>query len=292
MHRPVPLTTYKSVWQECQACGCASREQRARYPLEWLAGLLRPFARSPRGQFAVSILGRKAQGVDVYRGYASAIDEFLETGIRPPCWVGEYAKLKAVVPLKGRLLDISGEPGFFAMDAKADGLTPTVTAFADDVPEAIRRLGVESFEFDHNRHSLRGRGPFDTILSRYNIGFCLDVPKLFREVRDELNAGGTFVVQHSPYTKAIPVRWMFDDYTYLRAFSTEYLKAEAVKAGLQWVARIDEGRYRYNDPSTGVWWPALWAATAYRALHPKLKGSERDDYQLNETLVFQRPAAR
>jgi SAM-dependent methyltransferase len=279
----VLLTTYKSLWHECPACGCASREQRLRYPLEWLARALKPIATSPRTQFAVSILGRKP-GADVYRQYAAAIDGFLRTGNRAPCWAGEYAKLKAKIPMRGRLLDISGEPGFFGVDAKADGLEPTVTAFADNVPEAIRRLGVDSFEFDHNRHSLRG-GPFDTILSRYNIGFCLDVPKFFREVRNELAPGGTFIVQHSPYTKAIPVRWMFDDYTYLRAFSTEYLKAEAEKVGLKFVARFDEGRYRYNE-GTGVWWPALLAATLYRAFHPKLRSSERDEYQENETLVF------
>lgn len=233
---------------------------------------------------AVSIIGRKALGgVETYAGYLPVLDEYKRTGRIPACWKGQYFDIEDYIP-EGRLLDVSGEPGFFGVDAERFGHDVTVTAYAPEVAEAMKEtFGFQTYAFDYNADHLNG-GPYNAILSRNSIGFCLDAPKFMSEVAENLERDGVLIVQHSPYTRGMALRWMFDDYTYLIGYSSWKLIEIAGKAGLELVTKRDDGPYRYDNPNRGVWWPALTLAKGYRALHPHLWGG--DLWQQNETLVF------
>lgn len=293
------IDTYKSTWFHCGACGCHARAQKENYPLERVASmLLRPLGRVPKLNGFLQSLARKKQGVDFYRYYSDQ----LASGERGP-WAGQSDMVTAEVRGAGllrewsglKVLEVSGEPGFFAQDLAAAGANVLVSAFADDVARAMAdHLALKTFTYDFNRDDLVGKvtsagasGPFDFVFIRYAIGFCMDVPALMRQVSSLLRPGGMLYVSFSPASRAVLLRWMFDDYTYLRQYTEQFLQDAAAAAGLRVQARFDEGSFRWDGGPLSLHWSLRpFARRYFRANAYFRQGDAHDAVQGKLALVF------
>lgn len=293
------IDTYKSTWFHCEGCGCYSRVQKPHYPLEGLASaLLLPFRHIPKINGFLQSLGRKKQGVDFYRYYSDQ----LASGDRGP-WAGQSDMVTAELRGAGllqdwagrKVLEISGEPGFFAHDLMKAGADVIVSAFADDVARAMsERLGVRTFTYDFNTDDIvrrveatGNRGSFDFIFIRFAIGFCQDVPALMQKLTSLLKPGGMLYVSFSPASRAVLLRWMFDDYTYLRQYTEQSLNEAAAAAGMPQCARFDEGYFHWDHGPHSLHWSLRPLARRYFACAPYYRGgNELDAVQRRVAMVY------
>ena len=223
------INSYKSIWEYDPTTRCYARKQKLKYPLQFFDN--RFTRKIPYMKSLAALLGKKPQGVDYYRFYESFIKR-RDQGK----WINEYQELKKVLKSvygidlcdPKRILDISGEPGFFARDAQSQGHEVSVTAYADNVALAMKQyLNLESKTYNYNSDSLQdiyqGEPGFDYIFIRYSIGFCLDIQTLFSHLRKLLNENGMLIVTYTDASRSIIARWMFEDYTYLKQYDTNFL---------------------------------------------------------------------
>lgn len=284
------IRTYKSDWDRCDSCGCFVRRARPRFPLEGLASRI---PATGNGVVAIRrLLGKKETGVDYYRYY----ENVLASGSLGK-WQGEYAAFRERLSSVGlslgnrRFLDVSGEPGFFAAEAKKDGATDvTVTAFADNVAEAMQKnLQLNAVSYDFNQHLLSERlnSRFDFIACRYALGFCEHLDPFFGELARTAAPDAHVYISVSSPSLAICSRWMFDDYTYLRQYTVDFIRVAAMKNGFQPMHVFDDGKYRFD---AGLHWVQRLLTSVYRGvLSPRLRaGSEYHLYQHNVGLLFRR----
>lgn len=293
------VDTYKSTWYDCSACGCSSRSQKARYPHEGISGaLLRVLDAVPKVNGFLKSLARKEQGVDFYRYYS----EQLTSPNRGP-WAGQSDMVTAELKREGLLdswkdkhvLEISGEPGYFAYDLAQAGADVLVSAFADDVSRAMTdHLKLKTFTYDFNADDITskvathgGGAPYDFIFIRFAIGFCVDLPALLLKLAPLLKAGGLLYISFSPASRTIMLRWMFDDYTYLRQYTEDYLNRAAAAAGMPLRARFDEGFFYWDRGPSSLHWSLRPFARKYYDASPYFnKASEDDSVQRRIAVVY------
>jgi SAM-dependent methyltransferase len=255
--------------------------------LEWITyGFMRNI---PKIRGIYSLLGKKEQTVDYYRYYAKVIED----GAREK-WQHEFEEVEKQLgslglSLKNKsILDISGEPGFFGLDALSVCKSVDVTAFADNVAVAIQeRLLVPSRVFDFNSHNLaeiyEGRC-FDYIFVRYAIGFCEDLSTFVQHCRQLLNKHGFIYISFSPASRAVCARWMFDDYTYLRQYTKKYLREIFEGQGFTQIAEFELNPYFW---SKDMHWFARFVANFYVSrIFDGVQPSEK--YQKNLVLILRR----
>lgn len=243
------IDTYKSYWEQDILSGNYKRIQKSVYPLEkFLPAFL---SKIPKFRYLYRMLGKKEQGVDYYKYYT----EIIKSGNRGK-WASE------ITPINERLssrqinlankdiLDISGEPGFFGEDVKKVANRVVVTAFAEEVAEAIKDvLGLESAKYDFNSDKLSSlfeTQSFDIIFVRYAIGFCENIEFFFDECFKITKNDGYMYVSFSPASRGVCARWMFDDYTYLRQYTKKYIVDMAKNAGFNLVCEYDDGSYSWD----------------------------------------------
>jgi len=285
----VAIDTYKSVWHYCQHCRCYARSQKTAYPLERpAAALLALFGRVPKINGFLHSLGRKRQGVDFYRYYT----EQLTSGERGP-WAGQSETVTCELRDAGllrqwqglRVLEISGEPGFFAQDLMHAGANVVVSAFAHDVAHAMsERLGVKTFTYDFNSDDIATKvaaagapGAFDFVFIRFAIGFCEDVTALLSRLAVLLKQEGLLYVSFSPASRAVLLRWMFDDYTYLRQYTEAYMCDAAARASMSLRARFDEGYFHWDHGPHSLHWSLRPFARRYFRACPFFAGGDAHD---------------
>ncbi|MDO9418344.1 class I SAM-dependent methyltransferase [Pararhizobium sp.] len=293
------VDTYKSTWCDCAACGCYSRNQKTRYPYEGVAGkLLGILGGVPKVNGFLKSLARKEQGVDFYRYYS---DQLTSTDRGP--LTGQFDMVTAELRKEGlldswegkRILEISGEPGYFAADTMTAGADVLVSAFADDVARAMTdHLKLKTFTYDFNADDIiakveahGGREPYDLIFIRFAIGFCLDVPALMHKLSPLLKTGGLLYISFSPASRAVLLRWMFDDYTYLRQYTEEHLTASAAGAGMTLRTRFDEGFFHWNRGPHSLHWSLRWFARKYFDASSYFSDvSEEDSVQQRIAMIY------
>ena len=295
------IDTYKSSWFFCEGCGCYSRTQKSHYPFEMLASVfLLLFRYIPKLNGFLQSMGRKKQGVDFYRYYLKQ----LASGEQGP-WAGQSDIVTAELRRAGllqnwagrKVLEISGEPGFFVQDLMKAGAEVMVSAFAEDVARGMsEHLGVRTFTYDFNTDDIlrqvdatTNRGSFDFIFIRHAIGFCEDVPALFQKLRSLLKSGGMLYVSFSPASRAILLRWMFDDYTYLRQYTESHLNEAAAAAGMLQSAHFDEGYFHWDRGPFSLHWALRPFARRYFKANAFFKaGGDKDTVQSRVALIYRK----
>lgn len=283
------VDSYKSTWYDCAECGCYSRSQKSRYPHETVASaLLGMFGGVPKLNGFLKSLARKEQGVDFYRYYSDQ----LTSPDRGP-WAGQSDMVTAELRKEDlldswqgkRVLEISGEPGYFASDLMQAGADVLVSAFADDVARAMTdHLKLKTFTYDFNADDITSRveaygggEPYDFIFIRFAIGFCLDVPLLMLKLSPLLKEGGLLYISFSPASRVVPLRWMFDDYTYLRQYTEEHLNISAMAAGMTLRARFDEGFFHWDHGPHSLHWSLRSFARKYYNASSYFSAVSEDD---------------
>lgn len=283
------VDTYKSTWYDCAACGCSSRSQKNRYPHEGVAGALLGFLGGvPKVNGFLKSLARKEQGVDFYRYYSDQ----LTSPDRGP-WAGQSDMVTAELQREGlldnwkgkRVLEISGEPGYFAYDLAQAGADVIVSAFADDVARAMTdHLKLKTFTYDFNADDIaakvetHGDGElYDFIFIRFAIGFCTDLAGLMRKLSPLLKKGGLLYISFSPASRTVMLRWMFDDYTYLRQYTESALNTAASDAAMPLRARFDEGYFYWDRGPSSLHWSLRPFARKYYEASPYFNDVDEDN---------------
>ena len=165
------FNTYKSIWIQDLSTGNYERQQKQKYPLESFINSLAPLIKPiPKVRGLIPFLGKKAQGADFYKYYI----DYIISGNRGK-WTGEMeAVIKRLhelgLSLEGKsILDVSGEPGFFASDVKSLASKVVVTSFAKEVADAMTKyLDIGALTYDFNNDILSEvikNSKFDFILS-------------------------------------------------------------------------------------------------------------------------------
>ncbi len=245
----VEIDTYKSKWLQSKETGNYRRIQKGKYSLEWID--LKVFRKIPKLRSLAELLGRKKQDVDFYKYYVN----ILKKGNRGK-WQNQFLTVRRQIESLGykvdgkAILDISGEPGFFAQDAKEVCKTVDVTAFAEEVASAMTNvlsLSAKKYDFQADDLSnLYEQAAYDFIFVRYAIGFCADLDSFIYQCQQQLTIGGIVYISFSPASRGVCARWMFDDYTYLRQFTSEYLTKAFIDRGYEKLGEFDEGSYKWD----------------------------------------------
>lgn len=243
------INTYKSIWTQDLQSGNYVRIQKRRYPLQWLS---LPFFKSiPKVQAFANLLGKKKQGVDFYKYYSDIIRNKEKSK-----WENQYTEVKQQIEslnisFEGKsILDISGEPGFFAEDAEVDCHKVEVTAFAEEVAATmcdILKLNAKKYDFQKdNLVDLYEKREFDYIFVRYAIGFCENLEEFIEQCNEITNQDGVVYVSFSPASRGVCARWMFDDYTYLCQYTEEFLSSKFSEKGFNKIGEFDEGSFIWD----------------------------------------------
>lgn len=246
--KSIKIDTYKSIWIHDLETGNYERIQKELYPLEFLGN---SFAKIPKLRALTPFLSKKPQGVDFYKYYTHIIENELRGK-----WENELEPIQTRlnsldISLKAKdILDISGEPGFFAHDLQQVAHRVVVTAFAAEVAKAMKdKFSLESYKYDFQTDCLADifqQQTFDFIFVRYAIGFCTNLPSFLKDCIKILNPNGMIYISYSPASRAVCARWMFDDYTYLRQYTTEYILETAATLGLNHFGDWNEGSYDWD----------------------------------------------
>lgn len=261
--------TYKSTWQLDEASGCYARTQKSRYPLEMLDS--RSVRELPKLSSLANLLGKKKQGVDFYRYYSDVLARRSDlANIEGGKWLDQFSKVRQQCDQAGfdlaskSILDISGEPGFFAKEATLICKSVSVTAFAESVSRAMaEKLDLETKTYDLNNDHLFHVFPdqmFDAVFIRYAIGFAQDLKSVAAQMMAILNPGGIAYVSFSPASRAVMATWMFDDYTYLRQYPFDFLVDTFKNQGLLEIGRFDEGKSYWRE---GLHWAQVALSLPY-----------------------------
>jgi len=279
--------TYKSIWYEDED-GNYVREQKQRYVMEKLTTQSLRFIPKVRG--LMSLLGRSPQGVDYYKPYLKDIQKFL-SGDRQK-WVNELSKiekeLEGIVVLKDKkILDISGEPGFFATDLVKQGNEVLVTAVTKDVADMMAdKLLLNTRAYDFNQESLHAliQDQYDLVFIRYSIGFCEELQPFIESLKKTVVPGGLVYVSFSPASRAFMARWMFE-YTCLRQYTKSTMIRSFSNLGFSLLKEINQGSYFWDE---GL--PFIQKLCSKPYLKEIFHNANQEEYyQHNLALVFSLP---
>jgi hypothetical protein len=99
-----------------------------------------------------------------------------------------------------------------------------------------------------------------------------------------LNTQGFLWISFSPASRAVCARWMFDDYTYLRQYTKEYLVYTAVANGFQCIKEWDDGSYDWDTGLHSV--QKIFSLPYTFKLFQDVDANERKQH--NVVVLFQR----
>jgi SAM-dependent methyltransferase len=241
----IDINTYKRLWHLCPHCGSAHPTEKKFYPLSFLP--FKNFSHA-KGQDAGTI----------YDYMVSPLTVEWDKGLVEPF----VAKHLAGIDLPGkRILDISGGNGTFLHELTKLGATGVLTEYNKGAAEYARReypvLQTYSYDFNSERIEDIDKGPFDIVLLRAALMFCLDIPAFASSLRNVVKPGA-YVIAHDCVVPTLGglIRVQIDDYSYLRLRQPETIVAEFSEAGFVLTNRIDEtdpGLYVYDLDLYGAW---------------------------------------
>lgn len=249
------VRSYKHDWHSCNACGTVTRELRQSPPLD--KSLFRFLVRRTKLRlfFAKTLLSRMTEvesNDDFYAEYA----ELARKGVKGTKWEKVNAGVVQNLARHGirvdgaSILDVSGGPGFLALDFKDKAKRVLVTEFSQRaVLGMTRELGIDAVKFDYNSDDLAAAvdGKWDIVTIIYSIGFCDDLRKFIQSLRHVLHEGSLVYVCYSPPTLGMMMRWQFDDYTYTRSWPVPVVTSYFKDIGMDLVATEDEGSVELFD---------------------------------------------
>lgn len=83
------------------------------------------------------------------------------------------------------------------------------------------------------------------------------------------------------------LRWMFDDYTYLRQYSESFMNSAAVSAGMTARSRFDEGCFLYDRGPLSLHWSLRpFARRYYKASAYFNQADEQNSVQRRIALTY------
>ena len=291
----IKLDSYKSKWI-IDEYGNYTRIQKKIYLFEIFSFLLKPLSFIKKVKILSEIIGKKKQGVDFYENYSSIIKNFFQNDIRLG-YETEFQDVMNHIDLIGinefknkKILDVSGEPGFFAYDLSKENEV-ILTSFNHNVTktssEHYKSLSCITYDFNSGKklsELMNTFGKIDFVFLRYCIGFCLKIDSLFNELSEITKKGSILYITYSRPSRGVVARWMFDDYVYLKLYDIQYLIKEAHKQGFKLICSEEFSKYIWNKGHNFIY--SIISKIYTREIFRNVDNSEK--FQYNNLLIFKK----
>lgn len=289
------INTYKSYWYQCKSCSNIKREKKEKYLLEDFA------------TFIVNKFPSYLNKIPKIRGIPSFFNPFISKPIEKDFydyylmdesidlnttkWADEFERFCAYTLPKInlneiKLLDISGEPGFFAYKAKQNDRFKevAVTAYSENVANRIKnKFGLTSFKYDFQKDKLNNitNEKYNLITIRSAINFCLKIDEFLNDLEKCLDEKSYVYVSFSEPSLGVALRWQYDDYTYLKLYTKETIEKYFNEHGFKLLDKCFDGdAYHYND---GIRFPFTLLRSFARIIN-----SKGNLYQQGLIMLFQK----
>lgn len=215
---------YKHRWRVCARCGNASREARDRVAADRLPAPLRrllPASLSVDPGVLADLPGTYYPSPEArlaaYQREAEEVDAQL---------------LAQGVATRGRVLDLCGGPGVVL--ARLGGPGSTLLEYSREALRYAREeLAVDARFFDFQGEALPRivSGPYDLLLCRYGLAWCLDLPRLASGMAEVAAPGALAVLLWVLPTRGGLLTSALEDYAPLRLWSEAHVGAVFAEAG-------------------------------------------------------------
>jgi hypothetical protein len=248
------IDSYKHTWLLCRRCGNATRRRKEAYLIPRILPNIvgdRLSARVRNKFYPIDEV--REDESRFYEYYSEVLDKSLKDDSK---WHEQSSVVSRQLGGDGfswggkRVLDVSGEPGFFAKEVEEAEGSVVITGYSPVVAEAMRKyLGLEAVKFDYNVDDIGEvvDGNFDVVLIRYSINFCNDLRGFARELRDRVHEGSKVLVSFTTPTLGCCLRWQHDEYTYNVLYRPDTMRDVFGEQGFELVSSIDEGSYGFMD---------------------------------------------
>ncbi|MFM8454720.1 MAG: methyltransferase domain-containing protein [Gammaproteobacteria bacterium] len=160
----------------------------------------------------------------------------------------------------GGLLDLCGEPGYFAKNVQENKIFKKVycTAYNSEVAKKIQNtFEVDCMPFDFQNDKLQEKFKdafFDFVTIRWAMNFCIDLDSFAKDLYSKLNNAGMVYMDLSAPAIGTCLRWQFDDYTYEFLYTSETIKKVFAENGFKCVAfKQDAFYYNYLDGISAIY---------------------------------------
>ncbi len=225
----VTIETYKRTWYLCEKCGTGFPVQKDKYIFQW--------AKTPE------LRKQEQDEQSIYDYFVRPDNIALSTSL-----VGEfierYTKPYGVEFAGKRVLDVSGGNGHFAKGIEALGASMTLTEINQRAIDYAREAhGFPVHEFNFNKHRLPAidKGPWDIVMLRAAIMFCMDLDQLAADLAQVVAPGGLVIINHSVMpTLGVLLRVQLDEFSYFALRQPETIIGYLMRHGFDVHTRADE----------------------------------------------------
>lgn len=222
--------TYKHEWACCARCGNASRQSRPQLPVDLLPARL--------SGLLPAALRRDLR--DTQDAWFSSLEE----GTPPhEGEVGLVERLLAAYQLdtSGAILDVGGGPGLVAAHLQRGARRVVLLEHARGALAHARKLGVDARSFDFDGPALETvvDGPFDLLLCRFALNWCVDLPRLARSLAALARPGAAALLCFTTPTRGAVLTSMLEDAAPRVLWSPPWVESVFGGAGWSVQARLE-----------------------------------------------------
>ncbi|PCH56238.1 MAG: hypothetical protein COC15_03475 [Legionellales bacterium] len=279
------IDTYKHSWKSCVYCSWLYCIPKDKYFCSALIKILYcTLVKIPKIRALVSWMRPMLQGENLENyDYTYKQDDTSDNSYK----IFRDFLRDNKVTLQGSLLDISGEPGFFARDAKQDFADVQLTTYQEATARHIERAyGIKAISYDYTKQLLSKicNSEFDIVTARYIMNYTDDIKKVIDEMVKVTKPGGYIYISVILPSHGSAVRWSLAEYYSPRVlFSLDSLLLAFAEQHCRCIFSGQEG-----DPLSydfGMKYPLKFIYKFY-SMKNKLRRSEM--LHINYHLLFQK----
>jgi|TARA_B100002003_G_C14029269_1_gene496191 ubiquinone/menaquinone biosynthesis C-methylase UbiE len=248
------INSYKHHWLSCNDCGNIFRKRKKRYIVPCI--LHRSIASIVLPKRALNKLYPMEDVINNEERFYDHYSEDSKLKIETTKWEGEthtnIATLKRYgINLEGKnILDISGGPGFVALELEEIAKKVVVTEYSEVSVNAMKKnLGVNAVKFDYQNDIISNifKDKFDIVFINFSINFCIDLKSFINDLTNILSKNSIVYVSFVPPTLGCCIRWQHDEYTYNVLYHPETMGRLFSEEGFQSISKITYRRFWYLD---------------------------------------------
>lgn len=202
------INTYKHLWTLCQDCGTAIRKLKDKFIFSFI-----PIRQLKVNEELFSDVSKIYD--DHYLNEKKMIaDRRAADKFHKKYFIDRNMLIEGL-----NILDISGGAGHFINEFQKYGASVALTEFNKvSVDFARERYNINAHRFDFNTNSINQifNEKFDIVLLRCAYGFCIDVDKFLKDLKNILNKDALVIWTHN-YQPSIGffLRWQIPSYIQL-----------------------------------------------------------------------------
>jgi len=248
------INSYKHNWLSCNDCGNILRNRKKKYFVPRIIN--RGIANIFLPNKALNKLYPMQDVIEEERRLYDHYDEDSKLQVEETKWFGEANNNKKTLEHYGiglngkKILDISGGPGFVALELAKYAEKVIVTEFSKTAVDGMKRnLGVNAVKFDYQNDKLCDvlDDKFDIIFINFSINFCINLKSFIHDLRKILRKDSIVYVSFVPPTLGCCLRWQHDEYTYNVLYHPETMGRVFSEEGFTPIAKGVYRTYGYLD---------------------------------------------